>query len=198
MPTEDLLREELQQWEIGDKLWMYPPDKAGGVGFATLRVHQPGRAMGFGTRVVGTTLDEPENGSWSFILEPVDDHSTRLLIRGRGEPRRSLLGVAFDQAIFEPIHFMMERRMMIGLKQLAETGTRHRAWNNVHIALWVITGVLGLLAAVRVLRRDRWASPLAALLVAAAIFQILTLGQPPLGVGLLLVVLTAGVVSRAS
>jgi hypothetical protein len=187
MPTSDVLRADKQVWQIGDKLWMYPSDKAGGAGFATLRVFEPGRALGFGTRTVGTTLDQSENGSWTFVLDPVDTRSARLLIRGRGEARPSLLGLTFDRAIFEPIHFAMERRMMMGLKQLAETGARNRFVNHVYIALWLTTAVLGLLAAIAVIRRHRWIRALAAFVMAAAVFQVLTLGQPPLIVAILLV-----------
>jgi len=194
MPTVDVLRTEKQVWQLGDKLWMYPADAAGGAGFATLRSYVPGRVLGFGTRMIGTSLDEPENGSWTFVLEPVDADSTRLLIRGRGAARHSLLGHAFDRGIFEPIHFVMERRMMIGLKQIAETGSRGRRLNNVYIALWVITATLGLVSAVRVLTRPNWKPPLLALVVAATAFQILTLGQPPLLIGLMLVALTVAAV----
>jgi hypothetical protein len=72
MPTTDRLLPERQSWQIGDKLWMYPPEKAGGIGFATLRVRVPGRALGLATRAPGTPLTAPEDGSWSFILEPLD------------------------------------------------------------------------------------------------------------------------------
>src|SRR6266545_3032153 len=72
MPTDDRLRPEARRWQLGDKLWMYPPDRAGGAGFATLRVYVPDRAMGFGTRMTGTPLTEPENGSWSFIVQRID------------------------------------------------------------------------------------------------------------------------------
>ena len=52
MPTVDVLRPEKQSWSLGDKLWMYPPEGAGGAGFATLRSYVPGRALGgeFSTR----------------------------------------------------------------------------------------------------------------------------------------------------
>jgi hypothetical protein len=191
MPTADILRPDKQLWQLGDKLWMYPPDKAGGAGFATLRAYEPGQALGFGTRIIGTSLDEPENGSWTYVLEEIDADTTRLLIRGRGSVRHSLLGVAFDRGFFEPVHFFMERRMMIGLKQVIENGGRDRALNNVHIALWVITFVLAIVAAIGVLRRPNWIRPLAAFVFAAAVFQILTLAQPSVVVGLLLVALTA-------
>jgi hypothetical protein len=187
MPTVDVLRPDKQIWQVGDKLWMYPSHKAGGIGFATLRVLEPGRALGFGARMMGASLEEPEIGSWTLVIEPIGTAETRLLARGRGIQRHSLLGVAFDQASFEPAHFVMERRMMIGLKQLAETGKRGRVSNHVHVGLWMLTFVMFLTAAAFVLIGRRWLRSLGAFVAAAAVFQILTLMQPPLVVGVLLV-----------
>jgi len=54
-----------------------------------------------------------------FVLEPVGPAQTRLLVRSRGimtSPfAKALLGLFFD-----PIHFTMERRMMVEVKRLAE------------------------------------------------------------------------------
>jgi hypothetical protein len=188
MPTTDTLMAEKQAWQVGDKLWMYPPDKAGGSGFATLRTLDTGRALGFGTRLIGTSLDQEENGSWTFAIEPADLNQTRLLIRGRGVARTSFFGVAFDQGVFEPIHFAMERRMMIGLAQLVETGRRDRIWNHIQPALWMMTFLLFVAAAVFVVIDRRWIRSLAAFLAAAVVFQVLTLMQPPLALSALLVV----------
>ena len=196
MPTVDVLRARHQVWQLGDKLWMYPSDQAGGVGFATLRVYQPGRVLGFATRAIGTSPDHAEDGSWTFVLEPVNPQTTRLVVRGRGAARPSLLGAAFDRTIFEPVHFVMERRMMMGLKELAETGTRNRRLNHIHILLWTVTLGLFVVAAFMVLRRADWKGPLLGLVAAAAAFQILTLVQPPLIVGVLLVGLTGWVLFR--
>ncbi len=178
MPTEDRLRPDKQSWALGDKLWMYPREKAGGIGYATLRSFVPGRALGFGTHVVGTSIDQPEDGSWSFVLVPVSDSATRLLIRGRGAPGRTLLGVAFDRAIFEPLHFMMEKRMMIGVKELAETGERGRLVNHVHVAIWALTFVLMIASGLLVLRRTEWQRPLIGFIASAVAFQIMTFVQP--------------------
>jgi len=187
MPTDDRLRRDRQSWQVGDKLWMYPPDRAGGAGFATLRSYVPGHALGFGTRAVGTPLSAPEDGSWAFYLDSIDPSTSRLIVRGRGAPGRSLLGVVFDRAIFEPVHFVMERRMMIGVKQLAEGGDRQRVLNHAHVALWTVTFACLVVAAVLVIRRKRWQRPLAGFVAAAALFQLLTLGQPPVMLGAALV-----------
>jgi hypothetical protein len=54
-----------------------------------------------------------------FVLEPAGAARTRFLIRSRGNPAepiaKMLLGLFFD-----PIHFTMEKRMMVEIKRLAE------------------------------------------------------------------------------
>ncbi|PTX18242.1 hypothetical protein C8N40_10641 [Pontibacter mucosus] len=61
-------------------------------------------------------------GWGAFVLKPLDSHTSRLLIRSHGRRygwgMRLLLFLLLD-----PIHFLMERRMLIGLKERAE-----RAW----------------------------------------------------------------------
>lgn len=194
LPTEDRLRPEQQAWRLGDRLWMYPPDKAHGVGFATLRSYLPGRVLGFGTRSIGTPLTAPEDGSWTFVLEPTAG-ATRLLIRGRGAPGRTWLGRAFDRAIFEPAHFAMERRMMLGIKALAEGRGRSRTANHLLVGLWAITfGLVGW-SAVWVVRGRRWRRSLAAFVAAGGVFQILTFTQPGVIPGALLVTAVAALLA---
>jgi hypothetical protein len=72
-------------------------------------------------------------GTWAFVLVPAPGHRTRLLVRepypgwvrlavpARLGPLRALAGV-IDYAVGEPLHFLMERKMMLGLKQRAEHG----------------------------------------------------------------------------
>ena len=55
-------------------------------------------------------------GAWSFILEPIDENTTRFLVRSRSGPRARL-----DRfLVFDPIHFIMERKMMLGIRKRAE------------------------------------------------------------------------------
>jgi hypothetical protein len=191
MPTTDVLRPDKQRWAPGDRLWMYPSTKAGGAGYAVLRAYVPGRALGFGTWFAGTPPTGPEDGSWSFVLLPENDSTTRLLVRGRGAPGRSLLGVAFDRSVFEPMHFVMEKRMMIGIAQLAEGGTRGRVWNHVQVVLWFVTFAIFVAGLASVFVVPAWKRALTGTAAAAVVFQILTLGQPPVDVGILLVLVVA-------
>src|SRR4051812_6968268 len=81
------------------------------------------------------------------------------LFRGR-TAARSWAGAAFDRAVFEPMHFVMERRMLIGIKQLAEGNDRHRWLNHLLVVLWATTFALFVTAGVGVVRRRAWRRPL--------------------------------------
>lgn len=191
MPATDRLYPELQSWVVGDKLWMYPPRKAGGAGFATLRTYVPGRVLGFGARLFGTPLSAAENGSWSFVLEPQGAFTTRLLVRGRSAPGRSALWAALDRMVFEPAHFVMERRMLTTLKEHAEGDGPQRVENHLHVLFWTIAFALFVAGVVMTLAgRDGWRA-LLAVVGAAVVFQILTLGQPAVAVGAVLTAVAA-------
>jgi pimeloyl-ACP methyl ester carboxylesterase len=198
MPTKDEIRPGKQDWNVGDKLWMYPSRKAGGMGYATLRSYIPGRSLGFSGRSIGSGTDEPENGSWSFALEPVDDSTTRLLIRGRESAAGSMFANAFDRLVFEPMHYVMERRMMIGIKQLADGGSRMRLLNHVHVVLWTAVFLMFAAAIVMVLLGRHWKRSLAVVAVSAFIFQILTLTQPPLWFAIVLTAAPTAIWRRRS
>jgi hypothetical protein len=68
--------------------------------------------------------DEIEHGSWAFVLNRLPDNKTRLLIRARGDRPVGMLKKMFHHSVFEPAHFLMERKMMLTLKDLAENGPR--------------------------------------------------------------------------
>jgi hypothetical protein len=113
---------ELQQVRIGDRINTGSIGKKFAVG-NPVTVIEPGRAL-----VIGT---------WAFILQPLPGRRTRLLVRDRdwgylraAAPRRlallrAALGV-IDYLIGEPLHFAMERKMMLGLKQRAESAATRR------------------------------------------------------------------------
>jgi hypothetical protein len=52
--------------------------------------------------------------SWAFVLAPVDDTATRLLVRLR---LRAPLAM---RLMLDPAHFIMERKMLYGMKRRAE------------------------------------------------------------------------------
>ena len=59
-------------------------------------------------------------GGWgAFVLEPVGE-STRLIVRTRGAGRPNVALAPFGLLVFEPAHFIMQRRMLLGIKERAE------------------------------------------------------------------------------
>ncbi len=64
--------------------------------------------------------DEIERGSWAFILKPVGENQTRFIVRVRGDEAVSFSRKLLNYGLFEPAHFIMERKMLLTLKKLAE------------------------------------------------------------------------------
>ncbi len=187
----DHLEPSLQVWKPGDRLWMYPPEKAGGLGQAPLGLYEPGRALVFYTRRPGTRLVDPADGTWAFIVEPLGARASRFVMRADGTPSPSLLGAAFESTVFEPIHFVMERKMMEGVKARAEGGHPSAAADAVLVSLWVVTFILfGVSAACVIVGRDA-RRRLATFVAAGGLFAFLTLGQPSLRLAIPLVVAVA-------
>ena len=106
----DRVHPEWQTLKTGDLVRATQPDYLGGV-----------FGPNIGWRVVRL---EPERmlvlGGWgAFILEPNGD-STRLIVRTRGAGKPNVSLAPFGLLVFEPAHFIMQRRMLLGIKQRAE------------------------------------------------------------------------------
>jgi hypothetical protein len=57
--------------------------------------------------------------SWSFVLVPIDAESTRLVVRLRAGRRWRGL-----HALIELSHFLLERKLLLGIRERAEVGAR--------------------------------------------------------------------------
>jgi hypothetical protein len=123
MRNADQIVPEWQERKVGDMVWMTPKEKFNGVGRMEIAVLQPNRAM-----ILVPPRDVPPsqrpgagaNGTWGFILDPIDEHSTRLIMRGRGERQTRVRDRVLGYAFWEPAHFIMERKMMLAIKERAE------------------------------------------------------------------------------
>ncbi|WP_205520264.1 hypothetical protein [Pyxidicoccus caerfyrddinensis] len=111
--SADHVLPQLQGLKVGDVI---PMSRWTGMQVVEL---EPARAL-----VLRSAIDDeaPAWGmsSWAFVLEPVGEGRTRLLVRGRAgaDPRR-WVARALGQLIELP-HFVMERKMLLGLKARAE------------------------------------------------------------------------------
>lgn len=125
-PSVDRIVLEWQSLKVGDALPMTPDGKMS----MPIRQIEPGRAI-----VMGGTLD-PKTGkdadihdpnlreyfSWviTYALDPLDAKTTRLVGRNRADWNPSLMNrIAFGLFV-EAISFVMERKMMLGIKARAE------------------------------------------------------------------------------
>jgi hypothetical protein len=63
------------------------------------------------------------DATWAFILEEIDEGVTRLITRFRAEGKPDVGAAAFG-ALIELPHFIMERKMLLTLKRLAEGRVR--------------------------------------------------------------------------
>jgi hypothetical protein len=199
MPRAETLLVGGQDWQPGDMLWMYPYDKASDYGGAPLVELVPGRALAFGTWNFGTSHDLPPNGSWAFVVDPMSVDSSRLIVRGRGAAGTGFGWRLFDRAVFEPVHFVMERRMMEGIQRLAEgRKPRTRTTDLAEIFVWTAMFALFVAGFVVTLRRERWIVPFVVTLAAAAGFLVTTIFQPPAWIGLPLVAAIAWLLRRGA
>jgi hypothetical protein len=109
---------------------------------------------------------------------PTGPRSSRLLTRAKGGELPSLLGRAYTRALFEPLHYAMERRMLEGIKGLAEGHPISRASDALQLFAWFTTFGYFLASAALVLAGSRPRRCLVAFAASGIAFQIVTLRQP--------------------
>jgi hypothetical protein len=93
----------------------------------TIAVLEAPHAMVIRTGAPGETPQEPGDffkgeiaGSWAFIVEPIDQATSRLIVRWRASWRPTAAAGVAAPVLLEPAHFIMERGMMLGIRKRAE------------------------------------------------------------------------------
>lgn len=103
-PSADRILPELQHLEVGDQILMVP-----GMG-PRVRAIEPNRSL---------LLGDEEGGTWCLALFPDGDHRTRLVSRWRVDWPLTP-ATAFWILLSDPGAFIMERRMLLGIRERAE------------------------------------------------------------------------------
>lgn len=114
----------LQDLKRGDHVSLAPD----GAMPMTVMVLQPQRALVLASGVTdenapaipGDYMKGEIASTWAFILHPLDDERTRLIIRFRSDWQPSAIASLVNAVALEPVHFIMERRMLLGIKERAE------------------------------------------------------------------------------
>lgn len=109
---------EWQSLRAGDVLWLHPKAPP-----LPVLLVEPDRTIVIGGLAEELRDDLSENirgGTWAFVLKELDPSTTRLLVRIRWNRKGGLLDWLYNFGVLEPSHFVMERRMMLGIKHRAE------------------------------------------------------------------------------
>lgn len=136
----DEIRPEWQHLVVGDTWRLVPADYLGGVGkdaAVPVLIIEPGHVLVL--EMFG-----------AHLLMPIDEHTTRLIVRGQSGPAN-----LFTTMIWNPVVFTLERRMLLGLKARAE-GRPDAPVALMTIAQlgWAVAGIT--VAVLFLSRRRRW------------------------------------------
>jgi hypothetical protein len=123
MPRVERIVPEWQQRAVGDIVWLARRERYHGEARQRVVRIDRGRVLSLASPADWGRLVRHETsagGTWTFILLPQTAQTTRLIVRSRGPEAPTMPGRLFWLMVFEPAHFIMERKMMLRLKQLAE------------------------------------------------------------------------------
>lgn len=127
--SADRILPEFQNLQVGDKIPLAP----GGFG-VPVAILQPCRALVVNgdTRLDAATIPTMAPGdyfsvSWGWFLDEVTPRTTRLIERWRADWNPSLQNAVFMRGFLEPGAFLMERKMLLGIKARAERAFRMRS-----------------------------------------------------------------------
>jgi hypothetical protein len=109
--SADRIIPELQNLQIGDIIRMMP-EEMGMPGYSVVAI-EPDRAL--------VTHSDDENGaSWVWVLEPIDEDSTRLIVRFRQSWPPGLMNTLMFGLGDELGSLVMQPKTLSGIKQRAE------------------------------------------------------------------------------
>ena len=114
MHNADHIIPEFQQIKLGDKVRLVPE---GSDLYFVISAIEPDRA-------IILSGDNPPT-TWGFVLESIDDRTTRLIIRWRQCYEPTPGNIIMWRFFTDPITFVMERKMLQGIKVRVEASITH-------------------------------------------------------------------------
>lgn len=111
--SADQIVREWQTVEVGDIVRLAPRQDT----MVVARV-EPNHCLVW--RLLNPSTHEPADATWAFVIRPIDANHTRLIHRFRFGATPRLSGTIFYTALIEIPHFVMEREMLLGIRQRAE------------------------------------------------------------------------------
>jgi len=107
--------------------------------------------------------------TWAFVLNPLNSQMTRLIVRMRlntvGAPITTLI-------LFDPGHFIMERKMMLGIKEVVEVSRGIAAGHHFSEWVWFLCLIIAALSILGLLFSRRWPWTLVAASVGVSLWVL--------------------------
>lgn len=123
MPEVHNLRSDWKLRTVGETVWFGTPKRFNGQARMIAAVVDEPRAFVMvmpGDWEKISSGERGSQGSWGFVLSPVDPGHTRLIARQRSGPPPNVKTRLAGSLFWEPAHFVMERKMLLTLKRLSE------------------------------------------------------------------------------
>jgi hypothetical protein len=121
MHSADSIVPALQNLRPGDRVRMVPEGTEPDLSFV-VTVVEPPHLLVLGP--TGSREDALQAGlpypCWTFRLQARDEDTTRLVVRFQSDFEPTWLGRLMNKYALLPVHFVMERKMLLGIKERAE------------------------------------------------------------------------------
>ena len=114
---------EWQQRAIGDTVWFASPRRFGGRARMVAALVEPMHSLVLATPSDWERIRSGKDGldtTWAFSLQRKGVNTTRLVARLRSAANVTLVQHVINFLFWEPAHFVMERKMLLTIKKLAE------------------------------------------------------------------------------
>ena len=134
----DSIVAELQDFKVGDGIKLHPQMPA-----IPAAIVEPGRAIVLHGDTRLGSVPVPASSAqgdyfcttWGFYLIPCDDGTTRLIARFRSDYNAKFANtLMYGPPLVEPISCVMQRKMLLGIKQRLETAVcRNELGGQTHV-----------------------------------------------------------------
>jgi len=173
-PSANVLLPEFQGLKAGDEIPI-----GGGSGWPVSSL-EPNRSLVFDIRQPGVHI------TWSWLLAPLEDGATRLIVRikGRIDVKAQAAPII---ALLDPGEFAMVRKMLTGIKRRVEGAAGTPAEELIELLLWCAAILIGLVSFIGALVKKSWIPLFVVTWAAWGVLFYLVLGQPSLVVGILFI-----------
>jgi hypothetical protein len=167
--------------------WQTPSRGEQGIimNFLVIQDYQPGEFV-----LARNTPELPLQWTWLWYVYPISENDSRLIVRHRIDTPEDVPMGLFN--VIMNSGYVMERAMMLGIRERAEGRTPSSVEEPLGAVLWLLVFFGGILAAINFAQGTTGYHALGVGMEAIVILFILTFIQPPFWLRLVLLLLMAG------